>query len=282
MAVFTKQSELLAYLNPFIVDKTSVGFVPTMGALHQGHLSLIEESLKNNVITVVSIFVNPTQFNNPDDLKKYPRTLDSDLLKISTLSNDIIVFAPSVEDIYEGITASKEFNYDGLEHQMEGKHRPGHFNGVGTIVKKLFEIVKPTNAYFGEKDFQQLVIIKKLVKKNKIPVNVIGCKIFREPNGLAMSSRNERLTEEERGKATMIFKTLNEAKKLFGTKSAIEINHWVTKTFQKQSLFTLEYFQIADELTLLPCIRKSKSKKYRAFIAVFVNNVRLIDTISLN
>jgi pantoate--beta-alanine ligase len=282
MAIFTKQSELIAHLNPFLLDKLAIGLVPTMGALHQGHLSLIEESLKNNTITVVSIFVNPTQFNNPNDLKKYPRNLDDDLLKINTKNKNIIVFAPSVEDIYEGKTASKEFNYDGLEYQMEGKHRPGHFNGVGTIVKKLFEIIKPTNAYFGEKDFQQLTIVKKLVEKYKIPVNVVGCKILREANGLAMSSRNERLTDDERVKAAMIFKTLNEAKKLFGTKSAIEINKWVAKTFQEQSLFKLEYFEIADELTLLPCIRKSKSKKYRAFIAVFVNNVRLIDTISLN
>ncbi len=281
MSVFVTQKELKAYLKPFLLEKKNIGFVPTMGALHQGHLSLMEESLKNNAITVVSIFVNPTQFNNPDDLKKYPRTLEADVEKINSLNNKIIVYAPSVDDIYDGNTVSKSFDYDGLEFQMEGKHRPGHFNGVGTIVKKLFEIVEPTNAYFGEKDFQQLAIVKKLVEKNHIPTNIIGCKIHREENGLAMSSRNERLSAEERKKASIIFKTLSEAKKLFTTKSANEVTDWVTKTFQKQSMFALEYFEIADEATLLTCKRKNKSKNYRAFIAVFVNNVRLIDTISL-
>lgn len=281
MPVFVKQNELKAYLKPFSHDKKTIGFVPTMGALHKGHLSLMEESITNNTLTVVSIFVNPTQFNNPEDLKKYPRTLDADVEKINTLNPDIIVYAPSVDDIYDGNTISKSFDYDGLEFQMEGKHRPGHFNGVGTIVKKLFEIVEPTNAYFGEKDFQQLAIVKKMVEKHHIPVNVIGCKIHRETNGLAMSSRNERLSAEERNKASLIFKTLTEAKKLFETKTAKEVTHWVTKTFEKQSLFELEYFEIADEETLLPCKRKNKSKNYRAFIAVFVNNVRLIDTISL-
>jgi len=281
MSVFVKQNELKAHLKPFLLDKISIGFVPTMGALHQGHLSLMEESIKNNQITVVSIFVNPTQFNNPDDLKKYPRTLESDVAKINSINPNIIVFAPSVEDIYDGNTVSKSFDYDGLEFQMEGKHRPGHFNGVGTIVKKLFEIVEPNNAYFGEKDFQQLQIVKKMVEKHHLPVNIIGCKIHREANGLAMSSRNERLTSEERANASLIYKTLSEAKKLFVTKSAGEVTHWVTKTFQKKSMFELEYFEIADEDTLLPCKRKNKSKNYRAFIAVFVNNIRLIDTISL-
>jgi len=281
MPVFVKQKELKAHLKSFSHTKKTIGFVPTMGALHQGHLSLMEESMKNNPITVVSIFVNPTQFNNPDDLKKYPRTLESDIEKINSVNSDIIVYAPSVEDIYDGNTVSTSFDYDGLEFQMEGKHRPGHFNGVGTIVKKLFEIVEPNSAYFGEKDFQQLAIVKKLVEKYHIPVHIVGCKIHREANGLAMSSRNERLSAEERSKASIIYKTLKEAKKLFGTKTAAEVSKWVTKTFEKQSLFELEYFEIADEATLLPCKRKSKSKNYRAFIAVFVNNIRLIDTISL-
>lgn len=281
MSVFYKQIELSAYLQPFLTSKTTIGLVPTMGALHEGHLSLIAASLQNNTITVVSIFVNPTQFNNPEDLKKYPRMLEADLEKIRTLSENIIIYAPAVEDIYDGLTKSESFDYDGLEFQMEGKHRPGHFNGVGTIVKKLFEIVKPTNAYFGIKDFQQIAIVKKMVEKHKIPVNVIACEIHREKNGLAMSSRNERLSSQERQEASIIFKTLTETKKLFGTKSASDVTHWVVKKFAKQKMFQLEYFEIADEITLLPCKRKNKSKNYRAFIAVFVNNVRLIDTISL-
>ena len=282
MLQFNTQNELISYLNSVSNQTTSIGFVPTMGALHEGHLSLLEESLKNNSINVISIFVNPTQFNNAEDLSKYPKTIEKDIEKINTISDSIIVFAPSVEDIYGGKTVSQHFDFDGLENQMEGKFRPGHFDGVGTIVKRLFEIVKPTNAYFGEKDFQQLQIIKKMVQKTKLPVNVIGCPIYREANGLAMSSRNERLSNEERKEAAIIFKTISQSRKLFKTKSAAAVTSFVVKTFAKSPNFKLEYFQIADEATLLPCIRKNKAKKYRAFIAVFVNKIRLIDTISLN
>lgn len=281
MYFYDKQTNLKAYLKSISVDNYTIGFVPTMGALHEGHLSLMQESLQNNKITVVSIFVNPTQFNNPEDLKKYPRTLEIDLKKIKSLNPEIVVYAPNADDIYDGNTISKSFNYDGLEFQMEGKHRSGHFDGVGTIVKKLFEIVNPTNAYFGEKDFQQLAIVKKLVQKNKISVHIIGCEIHREPNGLAMSSRNERLSADERSKAAIIYKSLKTAKNLFDTKTASEVTKWVTDTFQKQKTFTLEYFEIADEETLITCKRKSKTKNYRAFIAVSVNNIRLIDNISL-
>lgn len=282
MLIFNNKADLNKHLQSQLKENFTIGFVPTMGALHQGHLSLLMKSLENNSITVISIFVNPTQFNNPEDLKKYPRTLESDVEKIKTISNKIIVYAPSVEDIYEGNTKSEHYNFDGLENQMEGKFRPGHFDGVGTVVKRLFEIVKPTNAYFGEKDFQQLQIVKKLVEKEKIPVKIIGCLIFREENGLAMSSRNERLSKEERNKAAIIYKTINQAKALFGTKSAKEVTEFVTKTFLNHPEFELEYFEIANQDTLLTCIRKNKNKKYRAFIAVFVNKIRLIDTISLN
>ena len=282
MSVFTKKSDLTAHLDRIKNPKTKIGFVPTMGALHEGHLSLLKESLKNNGITVVSIFVNPTQFNNAEDLEKYPRTLDRDVEKINSLSKDILVYAPSVEDIYEGNTKSTAFDYDGLELQMEGAHRPGHFDGVGTIVKKLFEIVQPTNAYFGEKDFQQLQIVKKMVEKHQLPVSVHGCPIHREANGLAMSSRNERLSETARKEAALIYRILKNAKKKFENHSAKEVVDFVTKEFQKHPNFQLEYFEIADEATLLPCIRKSKTKKYRGFIAIFINNIRLIDNISLN
>lgn len=282
MLIFNKQSLLIEHLTPFWDTKTTIGFVPTMGALHEGHLSLLSQSLKENEISVVSIFVNPTQFNNQEDLAKYPRTLERDVEKIASLNTKVLIYAPSVEDIYHGNTVSQSFHYDGLENQMEGKHRPGHFDGVGTIVKRLFEIIKPTHAYFGEKDFQQLQIVKKLVHKNNIPVKVIGCPIHREVNGLAMSSRNERLSPFERNESALIFKTLTKAKKLFGTKSAKEISKFVIKTFENHPIIKLEYFEIADEISLKSCLRKSKNKKYRAFIAVFVNNIRLIDTISLN
>jgi len=282
MRIFSKKVDLSNHLKENNLDKSSVGFVPTMGALHAGHLSLLKKSIENNAATIISIFVNPTQFNNPEDLKKYPRTLESDVEKIKTISEKILVYAPTIEDIYEGNTKSEHYNFDGLENQMEGKFRPGHFDGVGTVVKRLFEIVNPTNAYFGEKDFQQLQIVKKLVEKEKLSVTITGCPIFREKNGLAMSSRNERLSENEKKEASIIFKTLNEAKILFGTKSAKEVAKYVTKSFSNHPIFELEYFEIADEASLLTCKRKNKKKKYRAFIAVFVNKIRLIDTISLN
>lgn len=282
MLVFNKKVDLVAHLKAISTQETSIGLVPTMGALHQGHLSLLKESIRNNDITVVSIFVNPTQFNNSEDLLNYPRTQENDIEKIKTVSENIILYAPTVEDVYEGKTVSQHFDFDGLENQMEGKFRPGHFDGVGTIVKRLFEIVKPTNAYFGEKDFQQLQIIKKMVSKLNIPVNIVGCPILRESNGLAMSSRNERLSEKDKQFASIIYNTISKAKMQFKTKSATMISKWVNNQFKNIPDFELEYFQIADEATLLPCIRKNKNKQYRAFIAVYINKVRLIDTISLN
>lgn len=282
MLVFEQKSLLISHLKPILSKNSTIGFVPTMGALHDGHLTLIEKSTKNNDFTVVSIFVNPTQFNNATDLEKYPRTLEKDVEKIKTICPNCIVYAPTVEDIYEGNTKSTSFNYDGIEFEMEGKHRPGHFDGVGTIVKKLFEIVNPTNAYFGEKDFQQLQIVKKLIAKNNLNVTIVGCPIHREKSGLAMSSRNERLSLKDRDEAAIIYKILQAAKEKFGTKSASEVTKWVNNSFKKNKNITLEYFEIADENTLKTCARKSKNKKYRAFIAVFIDNIRLIDNISLN
>lgn len=281
MRIFNRQAELSAFLHSARQHRR-IGFVPTMGALHDGHLSLLRRSLDENDLTVISIFVNPTQFNNQDDLKNYPRTLESDVAKIAALHPDIIVFAPDTEDMYGGTTTSEHFSFDGLEHQMEGKFRQGHFDGVATIVKRLFEIVKPHHAYFGEKDFQQLQIVRKLVEKYNIPVNIVGCPIYREDNGLAMSSRNERLSESERREASVIYQILKTARDRFGKHSAADVVSWVEKAFRKHPKFTLEYFQIADEATLEPAARKNRRKKYRAFIAVFVGKVRLIDTIALN
>ena len=281
MLIFNNKVELTNHLQSISVSNSSIGFVPTMGALHLGHLSLLENSIHNNTHTVISIFVNPTQFNNPEDLEKYPRTLESDIQKIKSISDTILIYAPTVDDIYEGNTASQRFDFDGIEHQMEGKFRAGHFDGVGTVVKRLFEIVKPTNAYFGEKDYQQLQIIKKLVKKEKIPVNVIECPIYRESNGLAMSSRNERLTAIEREKAAVIYKILTQAKVLFLTQTCDSVKDFVAKEFNNHPEIELEYFEIAEEETLISCDSKEPNKNYRAFIAVFVNKIRLIDTISL-
>ena len=259
---------------------TSIGFVPTMGALHQGHLSLVERAKNENDIVVVSIFVNPTQFDKEEDLVNYPKTIDTDLSLLKSVFCDF-VFTPTAEEIYENNITSTSFNFDGLEHQMEGKFRKGHFDGVGTIVKRLFEIVTPTKAYFGEKDYQQLQIIRKMVKKNQLPVKIVPCKIYREEDGLAMSSRNTRLTNEHRNIAPFIYKTLKQAKINFGTENALEVIQWVENEFKKQPLLELEYFEIADEKTLLPIKSKDKKQKYRAFIAVFAGNIRLIDNINL-
>jgi pantoate--beta-alanine ligase len=282
MLIFSKQVELRAHLDKVSTSTKTIGFVPTMGALHDGHLSLLKTALHQNKLVVMSIFVNPTQFNNAEDLEKYPRNLDNDVKKIATLSNEIIVFAPTVDDIYNGNTVSEKFSFDGLENQMEGKYRPGHFDGVGTIVKRLFEIVQPNNAYFGEKDFQQLQIIKKMVEIHQLPVNVIGCPILREDSGLAMSSRNERLNDEEKNEATLIYKTISEVKNRFSTQTIESLLAYVENVFNDNDKFELDYVEIADEETLEPSKIKLENKKYRIFIAVYINNVRLIDTISLN
>jgi len=281
MLIFKRQADLSTYLQS-VSEPKSIGLVPTMGALHEGHLSLLSTSLENNSLTVISIFVNPTQFNNVEDLAKYPRTIESDIAKIAALNPDIIIYTPEVDDIYKGNPKSEHFDFDGLEHQMEGKFRAGHFDGVGTIVKRLFEIIAPNNAYFGEKDFQQLQIVKKLSEKYGPAVNVVGCSIFRENNGLAMSSRNERLSSEEKNKAAVIYQTLIVAKEQFGIKTVQEVAAQVESVFSELVGFELEYFEIADEVTLKPIDQKMTNKRYRAFIAVFVNNIRLIDTISLN
>ncbi|WP_460220615.1 pantoate--beta-alanine ligase [Psychroserpens sp. MEBiC05023] len=283
MEIFKNKADLNAHIDLLKSENKTLGFVPTMGALHQGHASLIIKGLEDNDVVAVSIFVNPTQFDNQEDLIKYPRTLDSDVMLLSKISNDrIIVYAPTVEDIYGNEVKSTSFSYDGLEHEMEGRFRDGHFDGVGTIVKRLFEIVRPNKAYFGEKDFQQLMIIKKLVEKYNIPVTVIGCKIHRASDGLAMSSRNTRLKPKYRDAAPFIYKILKSAKKKFGTKSANKVTDWVTKEFAKHDLLELEYFIIADIKTLKTVKRKSNKKSYRAFIAVYADDIRLIDNIALN
>lgn len=276
MKIFKKKKNLKAYLQ----GKKSIGFVPTMGALHQGHLSLIEKAQQENDIVVVSIFVNPTQFDNQEDLAKYPKTLENDTKLLENISCDVL-FYPSVKEIYSENIVSERFNFDGLEHQMEGKFRDGHFDGVGTIVKALFEIVKPNKAYFGQKDFQQLQIIKKMVKKHHLNLKIKGCPIFREDDGLAMSSRNTRLTKEHREAAPFIYKTLKKARKKFSTESATNVTKWVEKQFKNHLLLELEYFTIADEKTLKTIKNKESDKKYRAFIAVFAGEIRLIDNIRL-
>jgi pantoate--beta-alanine ligase len=279
MLIFTEIKSLQQKIKS-LENGTLIGFVPTMGALHEGHLSLVEKAKKENDIVVVSIFVNPTQFDNADDLTNYPKTLEKDLSLLKAANCDI-VFTPTPEEIYADNIQSQSFDFDGLEFQMEGKFRAGHFNGVGTIVERLFKVVKPHKAYFGEKDFQQIQIIRKMVQKRKLTVQIISCPIHREKDGLAMSSRNTRLTTAQRAAAPFIYETLKKAKTLFGTKNAAEVIKWVENEFKNHPLFNLEYVEIADEETLLPVETKNSTKKYRAFIAVFAGKVRLIDNISL-
>ncbi|WP_340077170.1 pantoate--beta-alanine ligase [Leptobacterium sp. I13] len=262
--------------------RNQIGLVPTMGALHAGHISLVKKALAENDIVIVSIFVNPTQFNNPNDLSRYPRTLERDIIQLNHLNDDIIVFAPSVKEMYPDGAISEEYNFKGVASIMEEKFRPGHFNGVATVVKRLFEIVNPKRAYFGEKDYQQLFIIKKLVKKEKLPIKIIGCPIVREHNGLAMSSRNERLSDNTRYKASFIYNILLKIKERFLVEKSGDIKHWVQNQFKNQELFKLEYIEIVDTNTLKRIRIKDPEKKYRAFIAVYAEGIRLIDNIALN
>ncbi|MDD7884693.1 pantoate--beta-alanine ligase [Flavivirga sp. 57AJ16] len=283
MELYSEKQQITTAIDVLKTKQLTLGLVPTMGALHEGHLQLVKKALEDNDKVVVSIFVNPTQFDNKEDLEKYPRTLKNDLNLLKTVSKEnIMVYAPTIDDIYEGKTVSQNFDFDGLEFEMEGKFRSGHFDGVGTIVKRFFDIVKPHNAYFGEKDFQQLQIIKKLVEKERIPVNVVGCEIHREDSGLAMSSRNTRLKPAYKKAAPFIYETLTTAKKCFGTNSANKVLEWVENQFMKHDLLELEYFIIADAETLKPVKRKSNKKSYRAFIAVYADDIRLIDNIALN
>ncbi|WP_299531058.1 pantoate--beta-alanine ligase [Ulvibacterium sp.] len=281
MLVLKTEKELKSHLSS-LGDGKSLGLVPTMGALHHGHTSLVQRAISENDTTIVSIFINPTQFNNQEDLKKYPQSITKDIHILEKLSGKVIVFAPSVEEMYPQGVTSTAYRFDGLDKVMEGAFREGHFDGVGTVVETLLRLVNPHKAYFGEKDFQQLQIVKRLVQIKDIPVDIIGCPIVREPNGLAMSSRNERLSPALRKEAGIIYKTLETAKRKFGTESAKSIMDWAKNKFKGHPNLELEYIVIADEKTLMPLKGKKDNKKYRAFMAVYAGTVRLIDNIALN
>lgn len=282
MQILKNKAAVKQLVKSFDNQGFSIGFVPTMGALHPGHLSLVQTALETCDKVIVSIFVNPTQFDNPADLQKYPRSLERDVKLLEDLNPEIIVFSPDPTEIYEEGMVSEHFCFDGLEHQMEGKFRPGHFDGVGTVIKKLFSIVSPDKAFFGEKDFQQLQIIRKLTEKAGWDIEIVGCPISREPNGLARSSRNERLTAEHRNQARVIHDVLQNVKADFGTKSVLTMKAMVSECFEKTPEFELEYFDIADSETLEPVQQIDENRKLRAFIAAYCKDVRLIDNIALN
>ena len=279
MKVLKSKKTLIDYVERQREMGKKIGFAPTMGALHQGHLSLYKAAKKENDEVISSIFVNPTQFNNPDDFQKYPKTLEKDIELLEKAGVDA-VYVPNVEEMYPDGLNSKKYDFDGLENEMEGKYRPGHFDGVGTIVEELFRQVQPHNAYFGEKDYQQLAIIKKMVEKTKLPVKIHGVPTLREEDGLAMSSRNVRLTETQRKEATIIYETLEKVKEWFKVISLEEIKQKVTDIF-RNSNFELEYFVIADEEMLKEANAIDENKEYRAFIVAYADTVRLIDNMHL-
>ena len=279
MKVLKSKKTLIDYVERQREMGKKIGFAPTMGALHQGHLSLYKAAKKENDEVISSIFVNPTQFNNPDDFQKYPKTLEKDIELLEKAGVDA-VYVPNVEEMYPDGLNSKKYDFDGLENEMEGKYRPGHFDGVGTIVEELFRQVQPHNAYFGEKDYQQLAIIKKMVEKTKLPVKIHGVPTLREEDGLAMSSRNVRLTETQRKEATIIYETLTKVKEWFKVISLEEIKQRVTDIF-RNSNFELEYFVIANEETLKEANAIDEDKEYRAFIVAYADTVRLIDNMHL-
>ncbi|HSG67606.1 MAG TPA: pantoate--beta-alanine ligase [Bacteroidales bacterium] len=279
MLVFTKIDEIRSAIADLRAKGKSIGFVPTMGALHNGHLSLLRISKAENDVSVCSIFVNPIQFNNPEDLEKYPRDLDDDIKKLESKGCDI-VFAPSVEEMYPG-EIDISYDFGSLEKVMEGGHRPGHFNGVAIVVKKLFEICLPHKAYFGEKDFQQLLIVRELVKIENIPVEVIGCPIIRERDGLAMSSRNVRLSEHNRSIAPEIYCTLMRLKDQAGKYPFDKALREAEKRLIRHREIKLEYVEIVDESSLLKVDGWDRAKHLRAFIALFLGDVRLIDNMKI-
>jgi len=278
MNVFTTRKSLNEALASLKEAKKSVGFVPTMGALHEGHLALVKRALSESDTVVVSIFVNPTQFNNMQDLDKYPRMLQADVDLLQTIG-EVFVFAPSVEEVYPENDTYTPLDLEGIDNVMEGEFRPGHFQGVVHVVRNLFQIVQPDQAYFGLKDFQQVAVIRLLTKKYNFPIQIIACPTLRETNGLAMSSRNLRLTEKEREDALIIIQTLKYIQSLKATKSPKEAKELAMEYFSNGKL-RLEYLEIVNGANL-----KSLDNEWNEYtvvcLAAFCGAVRLIDNLEL-
>lgn len=281
MEIFEHIAPLQEKTQDFRNRDKSIGFVPTMGALHAGHLSLVKYSIKQNDTTVVSIFINPDQFNDKDDFMNYPKTLESDLKMLRQLSCDI-VFVPGEKEIYPK-PDNRTFDFNGLDTVMEGKFRPGHFNGVAKVVVRLLDIVKPHRAYFGYKDFQQLVIIRHVINQLKIPVEIVPCPIIREENGLAMSSRNLRLDEAERSLAINISRVLFHVRdKYHQFESVGEVKEYVLHQLSDIHHIKVEYFDIVDEKNLQPVTSLRTPARKVGCIAAWIGSVRLIDNVNIN
>lgn len=279
MNIFYKTTCLKEYLLRLKKQGKSIGFVPTMGALHQGHLELVLHSKRSNDITVCSIFVNPTQFNNPDDLEKYPRMPEKDIEMLEK-SNCDVLFMPSYEEVYPE-NDDNTYDFGGIENLLEGKFRPGHFQGVAMVVKNLFEIVEPNDAYFGLKDYQQYVIINKLVENFQLPVNITGCPTVREEDGLAMSSRNLRLNNKQRKAAPLIYESLKFIKGNFNEKPISEWKEWFSQQINNNPELNVEYVEIVDAHTLTAPDTSTPSNMV-ALAAVFAGEIRLIDNVLIN
>jgi len=272
LRVFTSHKEL----NKSIANPESIGLVPTMGSLHEGHISIIKKALNENEIVIVSIYVNPTQFNQREDFENYPRDVNNDIDKLKVFDR-LLIYIPDDNEIYQK-TESKIYDFEGFENILEGEFRPGHFYGVATVVEKLFRLLNPTSAYFGEKDFQQLLLIKILIKKLSLNIKIVGCETIRDQDGLAMSSRNKLLSEKDRSIAANIPKILNFAKKEFSSLSPDDLKRKVEEKFKDLDGCELEYFEIID-LSKKSIYLKESLK--RIFISVWVGKIRLIDNISI-
>ena len=281
MNIIRSISGLREQVKQLKLNNQSIGLVPTMGALHEGHLELVRKSVEQNDITICSIFVNPAQFNDSRDYEKYPREIDSDISKLEELSCEFI-FMPIQEEIYADLPKIK-FDFDYLENIMEGKYRPGHFNGVGLIVTKLFNLVEPDRAYFGKKDLQQLTIIRQLTRELFFDIEIVSVETKREDDGLAMSSRNNLLTPEERSHAADLYKTLIIAKdKLIYGERVKTVKDFVKRSFESESKINLEYFEIVETSSLKNINRVDQNNDISLCIAGYIGNVRLIDNLSLN
>ena len=278
MYYFKTSKEILDFLNK---TNKSIGLVPTMGALHAGHESLIKKALIENEIVIVSIFVNPTQFDNKDDLINYPRNLESDVKKIKKLDSEIIIYSPLIKDLYVDNISVKDFNFGFIGNELEGHFRKNHFNSVATIVEKLFNLFKPNRAYFGEKDYQQILIIKNLILKSNLNVELTSCPTVRDHDGLALSSRNDLLSEKERKIAPIIYKTLLNVKNKIKNEQIESVIFKIENEFESTPSLKLEYLEIREALSLKPVKKINKEKKYRAFISARIGKIRLIDNIEL-
>ena len=268
-------------LNSYLTKNKTIGLVPTMGALHEGHISLIERATIENEQVIVTIFVNPTQFENPEEIKSYPQNLNLDIQMIKKASPKSMIYAPKSNDLYDSAMKTYIYEFGILEKIMEGKFRNGHFQGVATIVEKLLNNFSPTKAYFGEKDFQQLLIIKSLVDQKKIPTSIVGCSTYRDSQGLALSSRNKLLNTKELKNAVFLFEQLKLAKSLWKRENSLRITKIIEENFLNNTWLKLDYFDIRYENTLLKAKEKS-DQKTRAFIAARIGKIRLIDNLLLN